>query len=76
MPIESTKARGATRNAVPTRFNLQEREVDGEWLDSVESLDGIVHRRTTVTIERAKSILTRNSSPDIGFDRSVNPYRG
>ena len=76
MPVESTKARGATRNATPTRFNLKERVVEGEWLDSVEALDGIVPRRTTVTVERAKSILTRNSSPDIGFDRSINPYRG
>jgi len=76
MPIESTKARGATRNSTPTRFNLKERMVEGDWLDSVEGLDGIMPRRTTVTIEKAKSILTRNSSPDIGFDRSVNPYRG
>jgi DNA repair photolyase len=76
MPIESTKARGATRNGTSTRFNLKERVVEGDWLDSVESLDGIVPRRTTVTIEKPKSILTRNSSPDIGFDRSVNPYRG
>ena len=76
MPIESIKARGATHNATPTRFNLKERVVEGDWLDSVESLDGIVPRRTTVTIEKPKSILTRNSSPDIGFDRSVNPYRG
>jgi len=76
MPIESTKARGATRNRASTRFNLKERVVEGDWLDSVESLDGIVSRRTTVTIEKAKSILTRNSSPDIGFDRSINPYRG
>ncbi len=76
MPIESTKARGATRNAISTRFNLKERVVDGEWLDSVEALDGIAPRRTTVTIEKPKSILTRNSSPDIGFDRSINPYRG
>ncbi len=76
IPIESTKARGATRNAVPTRFNLKDRVVEGDWLDSVESLDGITPRRTTVTIEKAKSILTRNTSPDIGFDRSINPYRG
>ena len=76
MPVESPKARGATRNATPNRFNLKERIVEGEWLDSVESLDGIAPRRTTVTIERPRSILTRNSSPDIGFDRSVNPYRG
>jgi len=76
MPVESIKARGATRNATPTRFNLKERVAEGDWLDSVEHLDGIAPRRTTVTIERPKTILTRNSSPDIGFDRSINPYRG
>src|SRR5687767_13280914 len=76
MPVESIKARGATRNATPTRFNLKERVAEGDWLDSVESLDGIAPRRTTVTIERPKTILTRNSSPDIGFDRSINPFRG
>jgi DNA repair photolyase len=31
---------------------------------------------TTLTPEKAKVILTRNDSPDIGFDRSINPYRG
>ncbi|NUS99505.1 MAG: PA0069 family radical SAM protein [Sphingomonas sp.] len=76
MPVESIKGRGATRNATPTRFNLKERIVEGEWLDSVEALDGVPKRRTTVTIEHPKSILTRNRSPDIGFDRSVNVYRG
>ena len=76
MPVESIFGRGATRNATPTRFNLKERIADGDWLDSVESLDGISSRRTTVTVEKPKSILTRNSSPDLGFDRSVNPYRG
>jgi len=76
MPVESIQGRGATRNRTPTRFNLKERVDDGDWLDSVESLDGVTRRRTTVTIEKPKSILTRNSSPDIGFDRSVNPYRG
>jgi DNA repair photolyase len=76
MPVKSISGRGATRNASPARFNLKERVTDGDWLDSVESLDGIVARRTTVTVERPKTILTRNSSPDIGFDRSINPYRG
>ena len=76
MPVESIKARGATRNATPTRFNLKERIADGDWLDSVESLDGVAPRRTTVTVEHPKSILTRNTSPDLGFDRSINPYRG
>ena len=32
--------------------------------------------RTTVTLEPAKSIIARNTSPDIGFDQSINPYRG
>jgi DNA repair photolyase len=76
MPVESTSGRGATRNATPTRFNLQEKLVEGDWLDQVEALDGSRKRRTTVTIEKPRTILTRNSSPDIGFDRSVNPYRG
>ena len=76
MPVESIAGRGATRNATPTRFNFKERVVDGDWLDSVESLDGVVPRRTTVTVEHPKNILTRNSSPDIGFDRSINAYRG
>jgi DNA repair photolyase len=31
---------------------------------------------TTVTLESARTVLTRNDSPDIPFDRSVNPYRG
>jgi DNA repair photolyase len=31
---------------------------------------------TSVTIERPKTIITRNDSPDISFDRSINPYRG
>jgi DNA repair photolyase len=31
---------------------------------------------TTVTEERARSVISRNDSPDVGFDQSVNPYRG
>src|SRR5918997_938749 len=76
MPVESIHGRGAPRNATPTRFNLKERVAEGEWLDQVEALDGVPRRRTTVTIEHPRTILTRNSSPDIGFDRSVNAYRG
>ena len=76
MPIESISGRGATRNATPTRFNLHEHLAEGDWLDQVDILDGVPKRRTTVTVEHPRSILTRNSSPDIGFDRSVNAYRG
>ena len=71
------KGRGAQSGAVPTRFGLAEREVDGDWRDHVLSLVGPpVRLRTTVTEERPKSILTFNQSPDVPFDRSVNAYRG
>ena len=76
MPIESNSGRGATRNPTPARFNLKQHLADGDWLDQVEALDGVAPRRTTVTIEKPRTILTRNASPDIGFDRSVNAYRG
>ena len=69
--------RGATYNKLSNRFCLPERFTDGEWLDSVELLDGAMPPpKTTVTVERPKSIITRNKSPDIAFDRSINAYRG
>ncbi|MGN6374464.1 MAG: PA0069 family radical SAM protein [Sphingomonas sp.] len=69
--------RGATLNADSARFNLPSTEADGDWLDSREAVDGAPPPlRTTVTLEQPRKIITYNSSPDIGFDRSVNPYRG
>jgi len=69
--------RGATLNAESARFNLPSRESDGDWLDVREGLDGAPPPlRTTVTVEQPRTIVTYNSSPDIGFDRSINPYRG
>lgn len=69
--------RGAQSGAVPQRFGLAEREVDGDWRDWMEQLDGPpVKLRTTVTEEHPKTIVTFNQSPDIAFDRSINAYRG
>ena len=69
--------RGAPENRIPTRFGLAAREADGDWLDAREALDGgPPPLRTSVTIEKPKTIITRNTSPDIGFDRSSNAYRG
>jgi DNA repair photolyase len=69
--------RGAPANEVPQRFNLQNREADGEWLDVRDNIDGgTASVRTTVSIEKPKTILSRNTSPDLPFDKSVNPYRG
>ena len=69
--------RGAQGALVPQRFGLAAREVDGDWRDHMMALDGPpVKLRTTVTEERPRTILTFNTSPDIGFDRSINAYRG
>src|SRR5688572_19196694 len=69
--------RGAPENRTPTRFNLPVREADGDWLDAREEQDGEPPPlRTTVTIEHPKTIIAYNRSPDIGFDRSINAYRG
>ncbi|HYD38210.1 MAG TPA: PA0069 family radical SAM protein [Allosphingosinicella sp.] len=74
---EARHGRGAPENRTPTRFNLPVREADGDWLDLREAVDdGPPPLRTTVTVEKPKSIIAWNRSPDIGFDRSINAYRG
>ncbi len=74
---EARSGRGAPTNTVPQRFNLQDREMDGDWLDERDRIDDVAARlRTEVTIEFPKSIISYNSSPDLPFDRSINAYRG
>jgi DNA repair photolyase len=74
---EARPGRGAPENRVPTRFGLAVREWDGDWLDALTQVDdGPPPLRTTVTVEKPKTILARNTSPDVSFDRSINPYRG
>lgn len=71
------KGRGAASGAPSARFNLPGRQQDGDWLDSVEAIDGAPRNpATTVTEEHPRTILSFNRSPDIPFDRSVNAYRG
>jgi len=77
--MKSTKrpARGATINSQSIRFAVEQREADGDWLDDRETIDGAPSPiRTTVMVEHPRTIISRNASPDIPFDRSVNPYRG
>lgn len=68
--------RGAPTNVTPARFALPLREADGDWLDVQSGLDGNPVQHTTVTVEHPKSIVTRNTSPDIPFEHSINAYRG
>ncbi len=66
------RGRGAGTNR-SGRFEPLARElVDDGW----ESLDALPPLRTQVQEETARQIITRNQSPDISFDRSINPYRG
>ena len=66
------RGRGAETNR-SGRFEPFAREpVDDGW----DSLDGLPPLKTEVQEEAARQIITRNTSPDISFDRSVNPYRG
>jgi DNA repair photolyase len=69
---ERRRGRGAVSNA-SGRFEPQARVVfDDGW----ESLEDLPPFKTFVQEERARKVITRNESPDIGFDRSINPYRG
>jgi DNA repair photolyase len=68
--------RGATANDISPRFADPLREPDGDFRDWLRASLEEQPLRTEVTIERPKSVLTRNRSPDIPFDRSFNAYRG
>jgi len=74
-PIKSIKGRGSVSN-IAGRYETQTTEVidDGWWHD--EELGRISAGSTQVTHEIAKSILSRNQSPDLPFSVSLNPYRG
>lgn len=66
------RGRGAQTNK-GSRFDRQSREEFDDGWGQVEDLKPF---ETIEHVERAKSIITRNESPDIGFDRSINAYRG
>ncbi|MET3926426.1 PA0069 family radical SAM protein [Devosia sp. 2618] len=66
------RGRGAQSN-VSGRFEKQKRESFDDGWDNVEPLSIF---ETVEHVERAKTIITTNDSPDIGFERSINAYRG
>ncbi|GEC14483.1 PA0069 family radical SAM protein [Nitrobacter winogradskyi] len=69
---ERRRGRGAQSN-VSGRFEAEARTAfDDGW----QSLDDLPPFKTTVAVDTARKVITRNDSPDIGFDRSINPYRG
>jgi len=71
------KGRGATFNPA-NRFHADARErYDDGWQAGSESGDEqLPPLRTTVTIQRARTIIAHNDSPDVPFSQSINPYQG
>ncbi len=70
--LSKHKGRGSG-SAVDGRYLEHSREaVDDGWQQPPEDK----RIPTTVTVEKARTIISRNQSPDIPFDRSINPYRG
>ncbi|MCW4116507.1 PA0069 family radical SAM protein [Aurantimonas sp. MSK8Z-1] len=70
--FDRRRGRGAGVNPTGRYEPFARRAVDDGW-NTIEDLPPF---KTEVQVERPKTIITRNSSPDISFDRSINPYRG
>ncbi len=67
------KGRGAASNP-PSRYDSAVPvKMDDGWGILDEELSPL---RTTVSVDSTRGIITRNQSPDLPFDRSINPYRG
>src|SRR5499427_2107254 len=66
------RGRGAQSNASGRYEPLARVAFDDGW----QNLEDLPPFKTTVTIDSTRKIITRNDSPDISFDRSINPYRG
>ncbi len=76
MPPLARHGRGATTNP-PVRFDRQNASPFDDGWDTLTAEYGELPKlATTLTRDTTKSAISWNSSPDIGFDRAVNPYRG
>jgi DNA repair photolyase len=69
---ERRRGRGAQSNASGRYEPLARAAFDDGW----QSLEELPAFQTTVTVDATRKVITRNDSPDLSFDRSINPYRG
>lgn len=73
---ETRRGRGAASNWTG-RFEREQREpTDDGWGVEEASRADRTFRETEVMIDASRTVIARNTSPDIPFDRSINPYRG
>ncbi|MDF1735604.1 MAG: PA0069 family radical SAM protein [Minwuia sp.] len=73
---DAVRGRGARSNAVGRYEREQRLTVDDGWGGPEEWQGQGRAIRTQVSVDSSRSIIARNTSPDLGFDRSINPYRG
>lgn len=72
--IDKDRRRGRGAGINPAgRFEPISREIFDDGWQTIEELPPF---NTEVQVEQARTIIARNDSPDISFDRSINPYRG
>ena len=76
VPDWPRKGRGAVTNRTGRYEPHQRVAVDDGWAARDDEEDRPAPLRTTVTIDKSRTVIARNTSPDIPFDRSINPYRG
>src|SRR3546814_19417849 len=72
LPARARKGRGAVTNRAGRFEPTNTEAVDDGWARPED--EELPPLRTTVLVDSTRSILAPNPSPDVGFDRSINPY--
>jgi DNA repair photolyase len=72
MEVDRRRGRGAGLNPSGRFEPMRKEAFDDGW----QTLEDLPPFKTEVQVEKPRTAITRNESPDIPFDRSINPYRG
>ena len=75
MPTLARRGRGAVSNPAPRYDTMAAEPFDDGW-NTLDSFQDLPPLPTTLTRDASRSVISWNTSPDLGFDRAVNPYRG
>ena len=76
LPPLTRHGRGATVNPAVRTDKLRAEAFDDGWGTLEAAFDQLPPLPTTLQRDSSRTVISWNSSPDIGFDRAVNPYRG
>jgi len=75
LPDRARIGRGAISNRAGRFERLRGNAIDDGW-HTLQDDEPQPRLDTTVTFDQSRTVISRNDSPDVGFDRSINPYRG